>query len=331
MNRLCKRIYIPLLLFFAISIVGGAFAASAEDFYLSLSGSLYQVDREGTLASINGKLDAQGLRVSGVFDLPKNEKLLVAVGRRNVIPNSEEIGGFDLFITDLNGSFSKQVTEGLDVIQARWSPDGRFVYVTRDMKLYLADADKQDKKLISEAAFDPSWSSDGDYLVYSHFDDPSATAMGDPLGIAVYDLAAKKETVYTRGHDDCRPVFSRDAKRVLFYSALRTRVASEYLLNLETGAVEQITNIGLRNANLDDGFVPVHRSQPLWSKDGKTIVFYTHYAEKEIWVLKLEGNKVVESKKIGMGESPRWIQDGNSIAFLETGQRVRQVRRFDLY
>jgi TolB protein len=300
---------------------GVSLAGSADNLYVTLSGELYQADSNHKVQPFNKeKVESTTGKITRVLDLSRNGDLLVGIGERQVIPNTEHIGGNDLFVTDVDGSYSKQITSNLNVFQARWSPAGdKFAYVTRKMQLYLATPDGSVNKLISPVAVEPSWSGDGSKLVYSHFDEPYKGAIGYTVGIAVYDVASDRETVYTSGYDDSNPIFSPDKKRVLFFSSLRTSVASEYILNLEDRKVEQITNVGMTNAYTEKGFVPVHLSA-LWSSDGNTIVFHTRYAEKEIWSLKLSGNKVVKSSKLGNGESPSWVVDGRRVKFVDTSE-----------
>lgn len=309
--------------------VGLMVAGGGANLHLTISGGLYQADDNGRIHVFNkGKMESVAGKISRILDVSQNGDVLAGVEERRVLPNTEEIGGVNLFVTDLEGSYAKQITSDLKVFQARWSPRGnQFVYVTRDMKLYLATPDGGVNQRISDGAVEPHWSADGNSLVYSHFDEPFTGASGYTVGIATYDLTTGKEVVYTSGYDDCNPIFSVDKKRVLFYSSLRTGVASEYILNLADGKFEQITNVGLTNA-IEKGFIPVHLSA-LWSKDGRTVVIQTRYSEKEIWMLRLDGNRVVKSQKLGSGESPRWIVDGRSLAFMDTGDGAPKLKKVE--
>ena len=68
----------------------------------------------------------------------------------------------------------------------------------------------------------------------------------------------------------------------------------------------------------------------LWSRDGRTVVFQTRYAEKEVWMLKLDGARVVKSRKLGIGESPRWLVEGKRVRFIDTSQGAPQLQKVNL-
>ncbi|MBI1748920.1 MAG: hypothetical protein HYR55_20390 [Acidobacteria bacterium] len=326
-----KNLYIWLLMIVALLCPGLMQAGGGDDVYLTLSGALYQADETGALRLFNkSRMDETAGKISRVLDMAPTGEILAGINERRVIPNTEEIGGSNLFVTDLNGSFAKQITSDLQVFQARWSPQAdKFAYVTRDMKLFVATPDGSVNRKISDMAVAPNWSADGNSLVYSHYDKPYTGASGYTVGIATYDLLTDKETVYTSGYDDCNPLFSADKKRVLFYSSLRTGVASEYILNLPEGKLEQITNLNMTKGGREQGALPVHLSA-LWSNDGRTVIFQTRYAEKEVWLLKLSGNRLVKSQMIGIGESPRWLVEGKSIAYMNTGDGAPKVQKVDL-
>lgn len=80
------------------------------------------------------------------------------------------------------------------------------------------------------------------------------------------------------GSED-RPVFSPDGGRVAFFGD-RTGLASLYVLDLSTGEVEQVTNVGLeakrRMGGPPEGFVhPPFSSLPTWDERG------VHYQSAE--------------------------------------------------
>jgi Tol biopolymer transport system component len=65
-------------------------------------------------------------------------QLLLGVGERPVLPETDMVGGTDLWVLDVREGSAVQLTQSLEVLSAAWSPLGaKIAYVTRYGELYI--------------------------------------------------------------------------------------------------------------------------------------------------------------------------------------------------
>jgi Tol biopolymer transport system component len=305
------------------------------DFVLTESHQLYLIDASGNVSrsDLPREISARGEPLSYVFALSNagtESRLLIGCGSRNVIPNTEDLPGFDLFISDFAGKLRLRLTEGHDVIQAVWSPNGEQVaYVTRKLQIFVGQADGSGKRFVANGST-PAWSPDGRKLAYFNLDRPFFGANGFTGGIAEFDPTSEATTVYSQGYDDSQPIYSPRGDSIIFTGSLRTGLASLYRLDLQTRAITQLTNVGRRE--MDTDFVAVPNGRMLFSEDGRTLAFSTHYGQPEVWTVKFDsaGEQVVGDFKLAQGQLSGLSKDGKTAAILKldgTPKLIQQTIR----
>jgi Tol biopolymer transport system component len=74
----------------------------------------------------------------------------------------------DLYVMRVDGTDKRQVTQGLRVWFASWSPDGKKLAITTERtELYTVNPDGSDLKLLAVGAASPGfWSPDGHFIAY---------------------------------------------------------------------------------------------------------------------------------------------------------------------
>src|SRR5713226_9355693 len=104
MHKLWRKIPVSLaLLGWTLPIIGGGLMAGGTDhLYPTLAGDMYQADGRGNVQPFDkSKVESTTGRIHRILDLSPAGDLLVGVQERRVAPNSEEIPGTNLFVTDL--------------------------------------------------------------------------------------------------------------------------------------------------------------------------------------------------------------------------------------
>lgn len=310
-------------------------SGDAVDAIFTASRQLYELGESGNPrpSRLPEVLSAQGKPMAFFFGVSSakgagQRTFLLGLGAKKVIANSDQMGGTDLYTSDPSGKNLRQLTDGLQVIQAVFSPRGKVAYVTRKLELYVVDRDGKNRRFIAHATT-ASWSSDGEKIVYAHLDKPFE-ALGFTCGIAETDLRRGTETVYTSGFDDGMPIYTPDGRAVVFFGAGRTGLASAYRLDLQTRKVTQLTNIN--HVDIDFDFVPIpNNPRTQFSADGQTLAFYTQMHGEdshEAWVIKLDptGQRVLKASKVGDGYLSKLAPDGKSVTVVEVNGEPKLFR-----
>lgn len=225
------------------------------------------------------------------------------------------------------------------------SPDGRYVAFLSSralfsIDLYVADAETGEIiKRLRSASTDPhfdairfmnsagAWSPDGDQFAVVTF------AQGNNE-IALWDV--NRESFQRRISVDgvtaiAQPAWSPDGTQIAF-SGLNGGISDLYVLNLETGAVRQLTND--RYADL----------QPTWSPDGTTLAFTTDrgpdgtnfemltFGPERLALIDVASGdiKTVRPFEQGMQHNPQFAPDGRSLFFIADADGFKDIYRVDL-
>lgn len=225
------------------------------------------------------------------------------------------------------------------------SPDGNYVAFLSERDLFsinLFVADANTGEIISRmdqtsttAHFDAirfinsagSWSPDGRRLALVTF------AEGDNE-IAIWDVNSRsiQRRLRVQGVGAlANPSWSPDGSSIAF-TGLDGGVSDLYIVNLESGAVRQLTRD--RYADL----------QPTWSPDGRYIAFATdrgpdgsdfdalEYTELRIGIFDLETEEIRMVTPFGTAQhvNPQFSPDGQSLFFISNQDGFRDVYRYDL-
>lgn len=272
-------------------------------------------------------------------------KLLIGAHPRALLPESEDNGGYDLYLLDVRSSVLTPLTSGQEVTRASFQPHtGRIIAGTRQMEIVEIDpANPEDIEVVVDHAITPALSPDGTQLAYGRLPaDWTPGALPETIDLHVLDLATELDRELTSGFDDIEPVWSPDGQRLLFLSGARTGIHSFWAVDLTDEVPEQLTNIGLET--IDDSFVPSpsFNTEVAWSDDGQRLLFGAHYTDAgEIHTLDFSADPLRPTHAaFGPGMAPQWQADGTLTAITtdiddeivltsistETGERVTLAR-----
>ncbi len=169
---------------------------------------------------------------------------------------------------------------------------------------------------IPEGACQPAWSPDGMQLV---FVSPCPGRQEEYPRAKLYTMNADGSDITrlpTNGGGDFDPDWSPDGTRIAFTS-LHDGSRQIYVLTLADGSITPITSI-------DEATYPVWSSQPVWSADGKQIVYtgFSSYTNApQIWTMDGSGDNkkyLILRGPLVWDFLPAWSPDGTTVIFSET-------------
>jgi TolB protein len=170
--------------------------------------------------------------------------------------------------------FLPQLTGGPSSLA--WSPDSSELIYSMAGSLWRqklgADSARQ---LTSAPAYDyqPDWSSDGRWVIYSSYRD-------DAMELWVLDLASGASHALTRnGAVNVEPRFSPDGKRVVFTSTAYHKRFHVFVADFADGALSGIRRLtGEHKSELPRYYYSAfdHEINPVWTRDGRDIVYVSN-------------------------------------------------------
>ena len=253
----------------------------------------------------------------------------ILLGREWVgaLPETELVGGAVLFVMDDDGGSEFQVTD-MRVTNAFFSPNGTEVwYTTEDADMYVMPlATRGSEKILSHAA-SSALSPDGKKLVYLALQkDWSPGQFFDTArGIAVYDRENNVETFITTAPDDFNPVWTPSGEFILFFGRSKEGLASHFIVPSHGGMRLQLSNIGEKAVS--DATVAIPSTRPLWSKDGRFLIYES---DGVVWVNEFnkDYSRLVRAEALAKGSDPQWGIDGKVISYIG---RDRSVGFVDIF
>lgn len=245
----------------------------------------------------------------------KNGQILFGKSWVGESVDSERRGGARLFVMKEDGTGETAVTEEL-VTESLFNNTGsRIFFITLNKDLYAVNTDNKESAKLNAKAMRLNLSSDGKQLAYQKLN--SDWKLGDyydkALGIVVLDITANKEKEVTNSWEDFNPMWTPDGSRILFFSRSPEGLASHFIINSDGSGRKQLTNIGERFVS--DKTVDIPSERPIWSSDGKYLVYES---DKKIWVNEFNPSyeNIVSAKQIAFGKNPQWVINGKIITVM---------------
>ena len=203
--------------------------------FASDSSRIYSIEPDGKNQRLLGTVPGRAMRLS-----PDGKRVLYWIGTWTAMR---------LFVSDLDGSNARQLTDGSGVVWgSRWSPDGkRIAFADNDSKgvlnVYVMNAAGSDRGQVTRfpasdgRAQMPSWSPDGRKLAVQ------AGAKDQPGHVWIVDISSgtgRKLAAHDQPYVDEVPVWFPDGKRIAFQSD-RTGKMEVWVMNVDGSAPRQVT------------------------------------------------------------------------------------------
>lgn len=248
-------------------------------------------------------------KVSTLFSVSDGETSCAAIyygANSKATTVDDQLGGFDLYAYSLRERQPRLVMGEQSVLTASWNRAGRFLMIwTRDFDLYiLREANAKLVKVASRVAL-PSVSPEGSRIAFTRL--PMEYQHGNLPGfstLGVLDLLNGKEQSILTGMDINQPLWSRDGKKIIFFSKESPEQAAFWSVNRDGSGLIQISQpFSLQS------YQSVSASL---SRDGRKLLLskLTQNGQQEILICRFNrtGGPAAFSF-LGVGTEPRWTAD----------------------
>lgn len=225
---------------------------------------------------------------------------------RDIVFVRETEGDSDLYVVNVRSGDRRRLADVSDYdLDPVFSMDGTHVLFETSpngfAQLHLVSSAGGKSQPISDVrdgwATFPSWSPDGDVIVYScgrPSYEASDLCLLSPSGEFLGLLGDESPSL------EIEASWSPDGMTVAFASN-RSGDSDVYLIDVESGRVTRLT---------DD---PVHDADPAWSPDGSKIAFTSHRNDvPHICVMRRDGS---DAACVTQGTQPSWSPDGARLTF----------------
>lgn len=203
-----------------------------------------------------------------------------------------------------------------------WSPDSASLVYSMAGSLWLQRVDSDmAEQLTAGPGYDyqPDWSSDGKWIVYSKYDK-------DAISLWIYELATKKAHALTEDKAvNVEPRFSPDGMRIAFVSTAYNGRFHIFAGRFENGSLNNVQRLtGENRSTLPRYYYSVfdHEISPVWSPDGSELLFVSNrghlYGTGGFWRMKAEPG--AEAREIHYEETtwkarPEFSPDGKRLVY----------------
>ena len=242
------------------------------------------------------------------------------VGRISFVSNRD--GNREIYVMNADGSGQTRLTNNTESDRdPSWSPDGRRIAFSLygfthrvesqggesyrasygNLEIYVMNADGSGHTRLTnntEGDWDPSWSPDGQRIVFSSDRDGNSE-------ICVMNADGSGQTRLTNNTEGDRdPSWSPDGRRIAFKSS-RDGKSEIYVMNADGSSQTRLTN------NTEGDW------DPSWSPDGRRIAFTSSRDGKsEIYVMNADGSSQTRlTNNTDADWDSSWSPDGQRIVF----------------
>jgi TolB protein len=221
-------------------------------------------------------------------------------------------GKEQLFVMDLNGSNSIQLTRGpFGHESPAWSPDGNKLAVVAHegdhQIIYIMNADGTEMWPLTAKdghAIHPNWSPDSSSVIYCSSDDLHPPQK-NPAEIYSVNIETKNVVTLISGGINTYPSWSPDGKKIVFRKIIDGDNSEIFVANSDGSNPRNLSN----NPGFD--------GWPSWSPDGREIAFASNRnGNYKIYLMDADGNNVrLLAETQGRATEPRWSSDGKTVYF----------------
>ena len=193
------------------------------------------------------------------------------------------------------------------------------LYQNENSNIYVMDDNGENIKQITDTPYYdkiPYWSPNGKRIAFIR--NPSLPDQRRDTNVYIMNAdGAGVQQVSDVDHGMIDLTFSPDGKKIAF----TRRLSAQYVINLETGEVIQISRS--------------HINQLDWSPDGKQIIYVNddhQFIDKHLWIMDANGDnpqpwtKPNPERNVRYHSYPRWSPDGQQILYCELELMPVQIK-----
>ncbi len=167
-----------------------------------------------------------------------------------------------------------QLTSGPEALA--WSPDSHELVYSMGGSLWRQPLDSDRAQQLTDGPgydYQPDWSPDGRYVVYT-------SGTGQSLELWLLDLSTGTRHALT--HDqavDLEPRWSPDGRRIVYVSTVYNRHFHVFMADVEGGELRNVVRLtGENRSSLPRYYYSAydHEINPTWSRDGREVVFLSN-------------------------------------------------------